>query len=138
MGDDDGTSVHGRVFASDGSATSGAFQINTYTTEDQGRPRVAVEPDGDFLVVWHRSDPGGPNDSIEGRRYDSSGVAIGDQFQIPEYTTNVTRPEIVLADDGRFLVVWLGDTMGSADTTRNVHRAFSGRIGDSHGISISG
>ncbi|MEM8995993.1 MAG: hypothetical protein AAGF23_14500, partial [Acidobacteriota bacterium] len=63
MGDEDEFSIFARLFSSDGHPASGAFQVNSYTTESQSAPVIAVEPDGDFLVVWSRTDISGPIDS---------------------------------------------------------------------------
>ncbi|MCP3912054.1 MAG: hypothetical protein GY713_13975 [Actinomycetia bacterium] len=50
--DSDGWSVQGQRYASDGSTVGSQFQVNTYTTDDQTRTAVALEADGDFVVVW--------------------------------------------------------------------------------------
>ncbi len=45
------------------------FQVNTYTTDQQEDPAVAVDADGDFVVVWHSymaGDP--PRPALPGRR----------------------------------------------------------------------
>ncbi|MEJ2085039.1 MAG: hypothetical protein P8Y44_05085, partial [Acidobacteriota bacterium] len=46
------TSVQGQRYDSMGTAIGGEFQVNTYTTNHQRYPSVAVEPDGGFVVVW--------------------------------------------------------------------------------------
>jgi hypothetical protein len=62
-------SIQGRRYASDGSAVSAQFQVNTYTTDDQLAPAVAAAPDGDFVVVW--ASYGGDDDysSIQAQRF---------------------------------------------------------------------
>ncbi|MCP4660059.1 MAG: DUF11 domain-containing protein, partial [bacterium] len=45
-------SIQGQRFASDGTAVASEFQVNTYTTGYQWYPAVAVDADGDFVVVW--------------------------------------------------------------------------------------
>ncbi len=50
--DSSSTSVQGQVFASDGTAVGGEFQVNTYTYLTQGFSQVAADPAGDFVVVW--------------------------------------------------------------------------------------
>ncbi len=46
-------SVQGQRYASDGSAVGDEFQINTYTTDSQQAPKIAVDSNGDYLAVWH-------------------------------------------------------------------------------------
>ncbi len=65
-------SVQGQLYASDGSALGGEFQINTYTTLRQWFPSVSMGPDGDFVVVWGSQGSSGTDDeeySVQGQRY---------------------------------------------------------------------
>jgi hypothetical protein len=48
------------------------FQVNTYTTSDQGAAAVTVDAYGDFVVVWESDGSAGSdtsNLSIQGQRY---------------------------------------------------------------------
>jgi hypothetical protein len=108
--DTSGTSIQGQLYASDGSAVGGEFQVNTYTASNQLSPEVAMSADGDFFVVWESSgSPGGDisNLSIQGQRYASDGSAQGAQFQINTYTTNIQNsPSVAASPAGDFVVVW--------------------------------
>ena len=71
---------------------------------------------GDFLVVWDGHSTGTDMDSsVQGRRYGSDGLPLGDQFQVNTYTTQFQyRPAVAGAANGDFLVVWMSyDTSGS-------------------------
>jgi hypothetical protein len=46
-----GTGVFGQRYTSAGIAQGSEFQVNTYTTSAQGKPKVAADADGDFVVV---------------------------------------------------------------------------------------
>ncbi|MCG8456735.1 MAG: DUF11 domain-containing protein, partial [Holophagales bacterium] len=110
--DTDRTSIQGQRFASGGSVVGTQFQINTYTTDYQFFPSVAVEPDGDFAVVWHSHGSAGtdPDRSIAGRLYASDGSAVGEQFQVNTYTTSLqTSAGIALDAGGNFVVTWDSD-----------------------------
>ncbi len=65
-------SVQGRRYASDGSPTGSEFQVNTYTLDNQGRPAVAPDGAGGFVVSW-QSDDGNGDDTdgprIQAQRY---------------------------------------------------------------------
>ncbi len=50
--DTSGTSVHARLYASDDSPLTDEFQVNTYTTNGQHRPSVAMGPAGGYAIVW--------------------------------------------------------------------------------------
>ena len=61
-----------------GSVRVGAeFQANTYTTGYQYLPRVGMESNGSFVVVWNSFYPGqdGSDGAVIGRRFDSAGLA---------------------------------------------------------------
>ena len=65
--DSSARSIQGQRYASDGSAVGGQFQVNTYTTDYQYFSSVALDADGDFVVVWESEGSGGT---------DSDGLSI--------------------------------------------------------------
>src|SRR6185295_17446085 len=83
------------------------FQINTFTTNYQGnffagsQHTVATDASGNFVVVWQSQGSSG-NDasgySIQARRFDSSGSAIGDDFQVNTFTVSAQRFPSVAVD----------------------------------------
>ncbi len=106
-----------------GTARADDVQVNTYTTDDQLRASVALETDGDFVVVWESHGSGGTDsslESIQGQRYASDGSTVGGEFQINTYTTSSQRnPSLALDADGDFVVVW--SSVGSAGTDSSYH-----------------
>ncbi len=117
--DNDSLSIQGQRYASDGTALGGEFQINTYTTSSQGNPSVAVDSDGDFVVVWRSDGSSGPDNdswSIQGQRYASDGAALGGEFQINTYTTSSqVHPSVVVDSEGDFVIVWSSDGSSGPD-----------------------
>ena len=59
----------------------GEFRVNTYTTNYQDSARAAMEPDGDFVVVWESYTQDGSGFGVLGQRFDTSGnrVVEGDE-----------------------------------------------------------
>jgi len=85
--------------------------VNTYTTGSQGAPSVAVDGDGNFLVVWHSfSDPGRPDgddEGVFGQHFANSGEPLGLEFQVNTYTSGSQfEPSVSAGSDGSFVVVW--------------------------------
>ncbi len=108
--DGDSYGVFGQLFASNGSPAGSEFQINTYTTEAQFQPSVAMDADGDFVVVWSSSNQDGDNNGVIGQRFASNGSPVGGEFQVNTYTTGWQRANSVAMDaDGDFVVVWSSD-----------------------------
>ena len=103
-------SVQGQRYDSAGSALGSEFQVNTYTTNGQVWPAVAVAGDGDFVVVWASAGSSGSDrseNSIHGRRYTSDGTALGAQFQVNTETLGFQEfPSVAVDADGDFVVVW--------------------------------
>ena len=67
-----GASIHGQRYDANGSAVGTQFRVNTVTTGDQLNPSVAVDADGDFVVVWESNGSSGSDTdstSIQGQRY---------------------------------------------------------------------
>ncbi len=124
--DNDSGSIQGQRFASDGTTLGGEFQINTYTTNSQSHPSVAVDSEGDFVVVWNSDGSSGPDKdfrSIQGQRYASDGSASGSEFQINTYTTdNQLNPTVAIApSSGDFLAVWgSGGSSGTDDDSWSI------------------
>ena len=56
------------------------LQVNTYTTSDQRSPDVALDGDGDFVVVWTSAGQDGSQGGAFGRRFGSAGGALGSEF----------------------------------------------------------
>lgn len=103
--DSEGRSVQARRFDSSGTALGLDMQLNTWTTGAQEEPSVAATSDG-FLVVWESFGADGNDDGIRGRRLDSAGQVVGDEWQINASTTGrQVRPAVAASDNG-YVVVW--------------------------------
>jgi len=83
------------------------FRVNTYTTGWQRMPAVAVDPSGNFVVVWESRDQDGSIYGVFGQRYASSGAPLGPEFPVNTFTTaDQNRPSVAADASGNFVVVW--------------------------------
>jgi hypothetical protein len=106
--------IFGQRYDSGGGALGDEFQVNTYTTADQSNPSVASDASGNFVVAWVSPGQDGDSYGVFGQRYDSLGVAQGDEFQIASYTTGFQNAASVGATgDNRFVVAWESEHDGS-------------------------
>ena len=123
--DTDGYSIQARLFAADGSPLGVEFQVNSYTPSHQTDLALAVDADGDFVVVWTSPGSNGSDSdgyAVLGQRFAADGMPQGGEFQVNTYTTsNQFAPEVAMDSSGNFVVVW--SSRGSAGT-------------DSSGVSI--
>ena len=108
--------IFGRVFAADGSPLGTEFQVNDSTNDYRSvRPKVAIQPDGDFLVVWDDwSGNDGSSAGIFARKYAADGLPASGEFQVNVFTTGYqSEPVAVSTTDGRFVVAWSSYQDGS-------------------------
>jgi hypothetical protein len=107
--DGNNSGIFGQRHDSAGNALGAEFQVNTYTLFRQGDSAVAADAAGNFVVVWTSNTQDGSNYGVFGQRYDSTGTAVGAEFQVNTYTTSYQSEPAVAADAaGNFVVVWSG------------------------------
>jgi len=108
VGDDgDGVGILGRIFNADGSSEGPEFVINTTTTGNQDDPEVAVAPDRRFVVVWQSDDADGSG--IFSQLFDANGLPVGGETRVNiDESNNQVDADVVMADDGSYVVVWRG------------------------------
>jgi len=110
--------VWARRFNAAGAALGAEFRVNSFTTSFQGRPRLAVDPAGNFVVVWFGYGEDGDDWGVAGRRYDAAASPLGAEFQVNTHTTSTQSYADVASDAaGNFVVTWMsyaqdGDGLG--------------------------
>jgi hypothetical protein len=68
--DGDFFGVFGQRFGSDGTPQGAEFQVNTFTTNNQGEPSVAgLGSAGDFVVAWRSTNQDGDSFGVFGQRF---------------------------------------------------------------------
>lgn len=102
--------VFGRHLGGDGSPRGDEFQVNSFTTDSQIHPSVAMDGFGNSIVVWESLEQDGSGRGVFGRRFGSDGTPLGPDFQVNTYSTGSQEHPAVAADpEGNFLVVWESD-----------------------------
>ena len=100
----------GVTLAQDVAFIGGQFQINSYTTGQQSRARVASDGQGDFVVVWYGVGSKGTDSSassIQARRFEANGTPKGTDIQANTYTyQDQDWPHVTVGPQGDFVVVW--------------------------------
>lgn len=88
-------------------AQGSEFQVNSYTTNFQSYPAVAVAPGGAFMMVWESGGQDGSSYGIFGQRYDAAEAPQGAELLINTHTSSGQRFPAAAADGaGNFIVVW--------------------------------
>lgn len=90
-------------------AVGGDFKVNQLTTGNQISASVAIDVDGDFVIVWQspNQEAASSGNGIFARRYDSNGAPLSNEFQVNTFTTGEQRfGRIAMRNDGEFVVTW--------------------------------
>ena len=94
--------ITARLFDADGAPASGELPVGVHDDAQWGRPDVAVDGQGNFVVVWNGHYSG---EGVLGRRFDSEGTPLGAAFQVDaEDHTSYGWPQVAMNEGGWFVV----------------------------------
>jgi hypothetical protein len=103
----DGDDGFVRLFDAAGTAVGGDLQIAPDATGRQDVPSVAMDDEGNFVVVWASDAQDGDGLGVFGQRFDGGGTPRGAPFMVNTYTTSHQYQAKVASDrQGNFVVVW--------------------------------
>ncbi len=103
--------IYAQRFNALGEPQGAEFQVPTETGLAQTSPDVAMDANGNFIVVWRTPALKGNNaaGSIRARRYAADGTALGEEFRINTEVGGVRlSPSVLMAPNGGFVVTWHG------------------------------
>jgi hypothetical protein len=99
--------IWARRFSSAGAALGSTWRVNTYFTSTQDHGRVAMNAQGDFIVVWNSWGQVPNSMDVFAQRYAANGSPIGGEFRVNDATAgDQYYPEVGLLDDGSFVAAW--------------------------------
>ncbi|KQP13175.1 cadherin domain-containing protein [Pseudorhodoferax sp. Leaf267] len=89
--------------------------VNTVTAGQQRRADIAMDAQGNFVVVWVGNGPGDSN-GVFMRRFNAAGSALGDEVLVNTTTAgDQNEVRVGMHDDGRFAIAWT-DYIGRVGT----------------------
>jgi len=66
-----------------------------------------MDADGSFVITWSSISPEGSGWGVYAQRYDSSGIAIGQEFQVNTPTTRTqSNPSAAMDANGNAVIAW--------------------------------
>ncbi|HJT75855.1 MAG TPA: Ig-like domain repeat protein, partial [Gemmataceae bacterium] len=99
--------IYAQRFDAAGRPLGGEFRVDAGSTYQDQFPSVGMDAGGNFVIVWQNNGQDGNSWGVYGQRYDSGGNPVGGTFQVNTYTANAQQhPEVAMAADGSFVVVW--------------------------------
>jgi hypothetical protein len=121
-----GLDLYGRLFDANGVGLTNEFLLTSpgFTTASQSQPRVAVDGQDRFIVVWQSELGDGSNTAIIGRRFDVNANPLGTEFVVNSTVTSAQiEPRLAAEASGDFIVTWEDYSTGNA---RAMYRRFDG------------
>jgi len=107
--DGSGFGIYAQRYNSNGVAQGGEFQVNTFTTDAQSSPSVAMDTAGDFVIAWEIPASSGIHSGIYAQRYNSAGVTQGNNFKVdqsPPINGSWNVPHVAMDSTGEFVISW--------------------------------
>ncbi len=114
----DGRDIVAQRYNADGSLNGAEFTINTTTGRDQFDPAVAMDADGNFVVVWSSQGQGeaASDSNIVYRLFDTTGNALTGERIANSFTSGDQQFAAVTYDgNGDFIITW--SSQGQDDDT---------------------
>jgi hypothetical protein len=106
-GDGSETAVHARLFDAGGAPRGGQFQVNVTTLGRQEYGDVAMDREGNFVVVWQTRGNEYIDPALWGRRFQADGTPLGPEFPVNSQGGLFNQPKVEIGPDGGFMVVWM-------------------------------
>jgi hypothetical protein len=104
---DDNFNIYAQRYNANGSPLGANFRVDDdIGTSSQGYPAVAIDPLGNFVIVWE--DDRNEHTDIYGQIYNSYGQRIGNNFRIDDDINDSYQysPSAAMTGDGKFIVAW--------------------------------
>jgi len=102
-----GDGIFAQRFTSAVAKVGPEFRVNTTDFNDQREQSLAMQPAGDFLVVWMSVMQASSHHDIYGQRFNISGEKVGGEFLVNSVTTGwQVGPHAAVDSSGGFTVIW--------------------------------
>lgn len=122
----------------DGERIGATIRVNTYLPGNQSTPAIAMDDEGNYVIVWDTTIPLTTGHVVYGRRFSKDGVPVGldgtatnpEQFAVDmrPVVSTPTTPSVAVAANGDFVVVWAGDGLAAGETDVYAKRISSAGI----------
>lgn len=101
------TDIYARRYNAAGTALTGEFKVNTYTTGNQETPSTAMDSAGDFVISWTSFGQNASSWDVYAQRYNSAGAVQGAEFRVNTHTGSIqNRPSAAMDSTGDFVITW--------------------------------
>ena len=100
--------IYAKIYDSNGNTVKNEFQVNTFTTSAQDRPRVLSLSSDLFVICWNSWEEDGNGIGIFAQIFDENGEKVGSEFQVNTYSENWQQaPALLKLSDDKFIIYWI-------------------------------
>ncbi|MEM9885730.1 MAG: T9SS type A sorting domain-containing protein [Bacteroidota bacterium] len=135
--------VYGQSYNADGTKNGNEFRVNTYTSDDQRLPAIAMSDAGNFVVTWESLSQDGSAFGVYGQLYrgendfcnDAINLSIGSTPNFLNFTTmdasySASLPNYSCFDNTDIPDVWFKTTVNTTDNIVIETKEVSGGLSD--------
>jgi len=106
--------IHARAYDASGQAIMTEKRVNRTATGQQQDPAVGIASNGRFVVVWEDDSDNNGFYEIRAQRLSAAGNRQGSTINVNTTSSgNQRNPDIAVAENGAFVVVWEDDRDGN-------------------------
>ena len=81
--------------------------VNSYTTQTQSSPDVAMNTSGNFVITWESDNQDSSELGVYAQRYNSAAQRVGGEFRV-NTTQHLDQqdPAVAINNAGNFVITW--------------------------------
>ncbi len=107
-----------QLLASPGDRTGTELGVNTFISDNQSAPIIAMDAGGNFVITWQSDTQDSGSFGVYAQRYNTNGSAAGAEFRVNTSTLATQEvPNVAMDADGDFVISW----SSTHDGIRNVY-----------------
>jgi len=132
--------VYLRRFDDTGKPLKDPVMVNTFTDDDQSFPRLAINEDGSFLVVWQSeefdSEANTARKFVRSQAFDADAMPLGPELQVSTLLTGEAvdiNADVAALKGGDYVVVWRSRKSPGADINMSIQARLIGGNGAAMG-----
>jgi hypothetical protein len=130
-----GSGIFAQRYDSAGRRLGTELHVNTYTTDTQFAPAVAIDATGDFVIAWTSYGQDGYDSGIYAQRFNAAGEPQGEEFRVNSTVFEHQRyPAVAMDATGDFVVAW--ESYGQDGSFYGVFAQRYNALGEAQGFEI--
>ena len=99
--------IYAQKFNAAGDKDGVEFPVNTYTSDEQRGPSIALLQDGSFIIAWESYTQDGSGWGIYAQKFNADASKAGTEFQVNTRTASEQySPSVAALKGSSFIIVW--------------------------------